>query len=138
MPYPEELDQFLEKLNKKPDGSSYTVEEELFINDGVYNGFLGHDNITNSTIRVYTGPQFSGDPVANFIVSIPSETPWKRSIKIFAETEKVYVTYETPGDMAEAKDINSLQESVIRTQTEIERYKANGIIDGGGFIREEA
>ncbi|EHQ88299.1 hypothetical protein [Desulfosporosinus youngiae] len=138
MPYPEELDQFLKKLNKKPDGSSYTVEEELFINDGVYNGFLGHDNITNSTIRVYTGPQFTGSPVTNFIVSIPSETPWKRIIKVFADTETVYVTYETPGDMVEAEDVNGLQDCLIRTQTEIERYKAEGIIDGGGFIREEA
>lgn len=138
MPYPEQIDQFTEKLNKKSDGSVYTVEEELPITDGVYNGFLGHDNITNSTIRVYTGSQFSGSPVTNFIVSIPSETPWKRIIKIFTETETVYVTYETPGDMVEAEDVNGLQDGLIRTQTEIERYKAEGIIDGGGFIREEA
>ncbi|EHQ92128.1 hypothetical protein [Desulfosporosinus youngiae] len=137
MPYPDQIDQFTEKLNKKSDGSVYTVEEELPINGGVYQGFLGHDNITNSTIRVYTGPQFTGIPVTNFIVSIPSETPWKRSIKIFAQTETVYVTYETPGDMVEAEDVNNLQDSLIRTQAEIERYKATGIIDGGGFIREE-
>lgn len=138
MPYPEQIDQFTEKLNKKSDGSVYTVEEELPITDGVYNGFLGHDNITNSTIRVYTGSQFSGSPVTNFIVSIPAETPWKRIIKIFADMETVYVTYETPGDMVEAEDVNGLQDGLIRTQTEIERYKAEGIIDGGGFIREEA
>lgn len=137
MPYPDQIDQFTEKLNKKSDGSMYVVEEEFPITGGVYNGPLGHDNITNSTIKVYTGPQFTGDPVSNYIVSIPNETPWKRLIKIFANVPLVYVTYETPGDLVEAEDVNGLQESIIRTQSEVERYKLSGIIDGGAFIREE-
>lgn len=137
MSYPEQIDQFREKLNKKPDGSTYVVEEELPIADGVYNGLLGHDNITNNTIKVYTEPNFSGVPVSNFIVSIPNEAPWKRSIKIFATAPLVYVSYETPGDIVEAEDVNGLQESIIRTQAELERYKLSGSIDGGPFIREE-
>jgi hypothetical protein len=137
MSYPEQIDQFREKLNKKPDGNMYVVEEELPITDGVYNGLLGHDNITNNMIKVYTGPHFSGVPVSNFVVSIPNEAPWKRSIKIFASVPLVYVSYETPGDIVEAEDVNGLQESIIRTQTELERYKLSGNIDGGTFIREE-
>lgn len=136
MPYPNEIDLFTEKLNKKAAGSVYVIEEEITITDGVFDGFLAHDNITNSTIRVYTGPKLTGEQVTNFIVSVPAETPWKRSIKIFAVTSKVYVTYETPGDTVEAEDVNKLQESITATQEELARYQAVGVIDGGNFIRE--
>lgn len=134
MPYPEEVDDFSVKLNKKADGSPYTIEEELLVSEGGYEGYLRHDNITNSTIRVYTGPRFSGEEIRNYLVSIPAETPWKRKIKIFASVVQVYVTYETMGDTVEAEDINLLQESLKATQAELENYKKKGIIDGGRFL----
>jgi len=37
----------------------------------------------------------------------------------------VYITYETQGDTVEAEDINILQESIVNTQTEIDRYKTS-------------
>lgn len=133
MAYPDKIDRFADKLNKKQDGSIYVIEEELQMVKGVYEGFLAHDNANNKTIKVYTGPRFTGEEITSFLVSIPAETPWRRMVKIFAEASKVYVTYETPGDVVEAGDINSLQESVTAAQREIERYKAEGIIDGGYF-----
>ncbi|MNO03563.1 hypothetical protein D3C81_2243080 [compost metagenome] len=57
-------------------------------------------------------------------------------IRIFAEVPEVYVTYETPGDTVEADDINVLQWGLTATQSELERYKAAGRIDGGSFRRE--
>lgn len=124
MAYPNQIDQFPAKLNKKTDGSVYVVEEELPIIAGKYEGILAHDNITNSTIRVFTGSKLTGEEITNYIVSVPSETPWRRHIKAFAEVAKIYVTYETPGDTVEADDINILQESMTTTQKEVERYKA--------------
>ncbi|KPU45822.1 hypothetical protein OXPF_06110 [Oxobacter pfennigii] len=134
MTYPDDIDIFVEKLNKKQDGSVYVIQEELFMTDGKYEGILSHDNITNSSIKVYTGPQLTGEEITNFVVSVSSSAPWRKFIKIFAGAEKVYVTYETPGDTVEAEDINKLQESMTATQTEIEYYKTAGIIDGGHFI----
>jgi hypothetical protein len=134
--YPDQIDTFPEKLNKKQDGV-YTIEEELPILDGKFEGLLAHDNIVNSTIKVYTGPKFTGDEVKTWTLSIPTETPWRRIIKVFSNTPRVFVTYETPGDTVEADDVNVLQEAITATQTELERYKAYGIIDGGTFERSE-
>jgi hypothetical protein len=124
MSYPEQIDQFPAKLNKKTDGSIYVVEETLPIANGKYEGLLAHDNITNTSIRVYTGPKLTGEEIINYIISVPSETPWRRHIKVFAGSPMVYVTYETQGDTVEADDVNVLQESITATQGEIERYKA--------------
>lgn len=124
MAYPLEIDQFPAKLNKKTDGSVYVMEEELSIAAGKYEGLLDHDNITNNSIRVYTGSKLTGQEIINYIISVPSETPWRRHIKVFADVAKVYVTYETPGDTVEADDVNGLQQSMTATQQEVERYKA--------------
>jgi hypothetical protein len=124
MSYPDQIDKFSDKLNKKTDGSIYVIEEVLPITAGKYEGLLAHDNITNTTIRVYTGSKLTGQEVINYIISVPSETPWRRHIKVFADVAKVYVTYETPGDTVEADDVNVLQESMTTTQEEVERYKA--------------
>ncbi|MEK3941416.1 phosphoglucomutase [Paenibacillus sp. FSL H3-0310] len=136
MGYPEQIDIFQEKLNKKANGSSYVIEERLPLVNGVYSGLLAHDNINNQTIAVYTGSQYSGIELRNFTVSFPDEAPWRRLIKVFADVPEVYVTYETPGDTVEAEDINGLQVSLTAVQTEIERYKSKGQIDGGSFRRE--
>jgi hypothetical protein len=133
MGYPEKVDIFQEKLNKKANGGSYVIEERLSLINGVYSGLLAHDNINNQTIAVYTGAQYSGIELRNFNVSFPDEAPWRRLIKIFADVPEVYVTYETPGDTVEADDINVLQGSLTAVQTEIERYKSKGQIDGGSF-----
>ncbi|MDT3427692.1 hypothetical protein J2Z22_003255 [Paenibacillus forsythiae] len=136
MEYPDQIDTFYDKLNKNPAGSNYVIEEIVPIAGGVYDGPLRHDNINNQTIRVYTGSRLTGEQITNWTLSIPSTTPWRRLIKIFASAPEVYVTYETPGDTVEADDVNVLQAAVTATQTEVERYKADGLIDGGSFQRE--
>ena len=85
---------------------------------------------------VFTEPKMGGERIRNFILSIPSNAPWKRIIKVFANAPKVYVTYETTGDQVEADDVNAIQASITATQIELERYKAHGTIDGGTFERE--
>lgn len=136
MGYPEQIDVFQDKLNKKANGSSYVVEEKLLLAGGVYSGFLAHDNINNQTLSVYTGSRYSGTEVRNYSVSFPDEAPWRRMIKIYADVPEVYVTYETPGDTVEADDVNQLQTGLTATQSELERYKKAGLIDGGSFKRE--
>jgi hypothetical protein len=124
MGYPTEIDRFPAKLNKKSDDTNYTVEEELTLMDGKFEGLLAHDNIANTTIRVYTGPKLTGDIVTNYIISVPSDTPWRRHIKVFAAVDKVYVSYETQGDTVEADDVNVLQDAITATEEEVDRYKA--------------
>ncbi|KHL96754.1 phosphoglucomutase [Paenibacillus sp. IHB B 3415] len=136
MGYPEQIDVFQDKLNKKANGSSYVVEEKLLLAGGVYSGLLAHDNINNQTLSVYTGSRYSGTEVRNYSVSFPDEAPWRRMIKIYADVPEVYVTYETPGDTVEADDVNQLQSGLTATQSELERYKKAGLIDGGSFKRE--
>ncbi|ETT45211.1 phosphoglucomutase/phosphomannomutase alpha/beta/alpha domain II [Paenibacillus sp. FSL R7-269] len=136
MSYPDSIDRFSEKLNKSLTGNPYVIEERIPLVAGSYNGELRHDNINNSTIRVFTGSRFTGTEITNWTLSVPSATPWRRSIKIFSGVPEVYVTYETPGDTVEADDINAVQASITATQTEMERYKASGRIDGGSFERE--
>lgn len=131
--YPNNIDEFTEKLNKI-EGNTYVIEEIVELNDGVYEGELKHDNISNSSIRVYTGAKLTGDKISNFILSTPSKTPWKCIIKIFAKVDKCYITYETQGDTVEAEDINKVQDSIVNTQKLLEYYKENGLIDGGTFI----
>ncbi|MEK4520023.1 phosphoglucomutase [Paenibacillus sp. FSL H8-0122] len=136
MAYPDDVDVFTEKLNKSQTGRDYVVEERIAIAGGYFDGLLRHDNINNKTIRVYTGPRFTGEEIRNYSVSFPDATPWRRIIRIFTAAPEVYVTYETPGDTVEADDINAVQVSITATQTEVERYKASGQIDGGSFTRE--
>lgn len=136
MGYPDQIDLFKDKLNKKVGGGSYVIEEKLLLTNGVFSGPLAHDNINNLSISVYTGSKYSGDQLRNFTVSLPDEMPWQRMIRIFAEVPEVYVTYETPGDTIEADDINALQWGITAVQSELERYKTTGQIDGGSFRRE--
>ncbi|WP_185649637.1 hypothetical protein [Clostridium sp. DJ247] len=120
--YPQDIDKFTEKLNKL-NNNTYVIEEEINIVDGMYEGQLEHDNVSLPSISVWTGSKFTGENVRNFIISTPSKTPWRKSIKIFSDASKVYVTYETQGDTVEADDINKVQDSIVSTQTELERYK---------------
>jgi len=138
--YPQNVDVFPDKLNKKSAGF-YVVEEEIVLTDGVFDGDLAHDTINNSSILVYTGSKLTGEKVMGFTLSVPVEAPWRRVIKIFSSADFVYVTYETPGDIVEAEDINVIQESITQTQMELERHKEdltshflNSEIDGGSFL----
>lgn len=103
---------YAKKLNKKPNGSVYVIEEVVKVTDGVYEGLLEHGNIKNNTIKVYTGPKLTGTEVVNVVTSIPSDTPWRTYIKLFSNVD-VYITYETPGDTVEADDINLLLDEMV-------------------------
>ena len=123
MAYPERVDLFSEKLNKRPAGTLHVVEEKLELAEGAFSGPLRHDNINNQSVRVYSGPRFTGERITNWTLSVPEDTPWRRHIRVFAGAAEVYVTYETPGDTVEADDVNVLQDALTATQTEVERYK---------------
>ncbi|WP_201305423.1 hypothetical protein [Paenibacillus puerhi] len=123
MAYPNGIDRFSDKLNKRGDGGIYVIEEELRTVNGRYEGPLAHDNIVNSSIQVYTGPRFTGEQVLNVVISVPAEMPWRRELRAFSTAPAIYVTYETPGDTVEADDVNVLQSGLTATQTELERYK---------------
>lgn len=138
--YPNEVDKFTEKLNKI-DGNTYVIEEEATLTNGVYEGELNHDNVSNTSVRVYTGSKLTGEKIENFILSTPSRAPWKRIIKIFTDKPKAYITYETQGDTVEAEDINKLQESIVSIENELTRHEEDlsvhfrdYSIDGGSFI----
>ena len=111
-----EITKFHEKLNKV-DGKVYVIEEEIRMPEsGVYEAPLQHDNITVSTLNVYTGPKLTGNRIQTYVLTTPSLTPWKRIIRIQTEEPVVYITYETDGDTVEAEDVNCLQDAVTETQ----------------------
>lgn len=110
-----EISKFNEKLNKI-DGNIYVVEEKVELTGGVYDASLQHDNINTSTLSVYTGPKLTGERIQSYTLSTPSLTPWKRTIRIYADVPTVYISYEAEGDTVEAEDVNLLQEEIVRTQ----------------------
>lgn len=124
---------FIEKLNKKVDGSVYVIEEKKTITGGKFEGYLEHDNANTATIKVFAGSKLTGEEITNVIISVPTTTPWKRFIKIYSDKNVAYITYETPGDTVEAEDINVLQETIQEQKEGFEQYKANGHICGGTF-----
>lgn len=124
---------FVEKLNRKQDGSIYVIEEVHAIINGKYEGYLEHDNANRATLKAYTGPKFTGEEISNVTPSVPSDTPWRTYVKVFANMDKIYITYETPGDTVEAEDINLLQEEAEDIKGNFELYKTSGHVDGGTF-----
>jgi len=98
-----------------------SIEADKSLADGVWEGYLDHDNVNRESIVIYTGPNFTGEKVDNFFISTPSETPWKTHLKVFSNSEKIYITYESKGDQVEAEDINFLQGALV---DEIERAKS--------------
>lgn len=113
-----ELTKFGQKLNKL-DGNIYTIEEEVNLVNGVYEADLEHDNINVNTLSVYTGSMCTGDKINTYKITTPSLTPWRKHIKIYSTEPKLYITYETVGDIVEADDINDLQDVIGGTQTAI-------------------
>lgn len=126
MAYPESIDKFTEKLNKL-DNNTYVIEEVVTLTNGVYEGELEHDNVSLPSINVYTGSKLTGTKVDNVIVSTPSLTPWKRTIKIFSDISPVYISYQTQGDTVEAEDINRVQDSIVNTQIALNAEKDRAI-----------
>ncbi|WP_234123441.1 pyocin knob domain-containing protein [Clostridium hydrogenum] len=115
MAYPDNIDNFTDKLNKL-DNNTYVIEEEVALVNGVYEGELQHDNVSLPSINVYTGSKLTGTKVENIVISTPSLTPWKNTIRIYSEVSPVYITYQTQGDTVEADDINKVQNSIVNTQ----------------------
>jgi len=116
-----EISKFNEKFNKL-EGNIYTVEEEITLTNNLYDAPLAHDNINKKTLNIYTGRMLTGEKITNYFLSTPSETPWKYNIKILANADKVYITYETVGDQVEAEDINNVQNELLMTQKETNTY----------------
>jgi len=131
-----DVSKFNEKFNKL-ENNIYTVDEEIVLDNGVYNGHLAHDNINKDSLNIYTGLTLTGDKITNYFLSTPSETPWKYNIKIFANVDKVYVSYETIGDQVESYDINNLQDELVRTQQEVNIIEANKADKDKVFTKEE-
>ena len=114
-----EMGVFTPKLNVV-EGKVYSIEERIVMPEGgVYEAELQHDNIDEATLRVYTGPQMTGDLVQTFTLSTPSLTPWKRIIRIHSAEPAVYISYQTEGDTVEADDVNRLQDEIYRTQSAV-------------------
>lgn len=74
MGYPDQIDIFKDKLNKKANGGSYVIEEKLTLTKGVYSGLLAHDNINNQSI---TSIQVHSILERNYVISL-SLFPMKR------------------------------------------------------------
>lgn len=113
-----DITKFTEKLNKI-DNKFYTIEEEVFPVNGVYEADLEHDNVDVNTIYIYTGSMLTGTKINTYKITTPSLTPWRRHIKIYSTEPKLYIVYETAGDTIEADDINDLQDVIGGTQTAI-------------------
>ena len=113
---------FVEKLNKKQEGT-YVIEEEKVIVDGKWEGYLDHDNVNHDSITIYTGPDFTGEKVENYFISTPAETPWKTHLKVFSKSDVVYIIYETVGDQVEAEDINLVQNTIADTIEDLINHK---------------
>ena len=139
MNYPQSIDNFSNKLNKR-DNPPYVVEELILIPGPLIEKVLEHDDIKPSSVEVWSGPGKTGEKVTTFVLNNPPGFVWKTIISISTALSQVYVTYETPGDRVEADDINQVQSSISATQQEVERHKndlnchiENGVIDGGSF-----
>lgn len=113
---------FTTKLNKL-DNNIYSIEEEINVVNGKYKGFLEHDNVNINSLNVYTGSKLTGEKINSYILSTPSETPWKTEIELYTKLDTVYITYETVGDTIEAEDINILQDSIVYVQEEFNKYQ---------------
>ena len=120
----------VEKLNK----GKYVLEDEEAIIDGKWEGYLDHDNVDYNSISVYTGSKFTGDKVDNYFISTPFETPWKAYLKVFSNSEKIYITYESTGDQVEAEDINVLQDEIIK---KVDKVSGKGLSDENYTVAEK-
>jgi hypothetical protein len=116
------ISKFINKLDKL-ENNFYMIEEEVTLIGGKYEGELEHDNIDIKSVNVYSGSKLTGEKIDNYILSTPSKTPWRKHIKVYSNKDKLYISYFTPGDTVEASDINNIQDVLIETQKEINKYE---------------
>ena len=114
---------FNKKLNVRKNHQIYYIEEEIDLKNNNYQGFLKHDNVNIESVAVYSDRKLTGTKINSFALSIDSEFPWKIFINLSSSFHKVFITYETIGDMVEAEDINELQEAITETDSHLEKYK---------------
>lgn len=108
------IDNFTDKLNKLEENIS-VIEEEVRLTTGIYEAELRHDNINIATLEVFTRPKLTGERIQS-VLSTPSFTPCKRVIRIYADVQVVYISYETDGDIVEADNMNRVHGAIVKTK----------------------
>lgn len=112
---------FIARLNKK-DNPYTIVDEQVTLTEGKWEGFLAHDQVIEKTIEIYTLPNKEGERVLAYTLDKKEEV-WKTYLKVFSQSEVLYITYETYGDTVEAEDINQLQGAAYYLENFIENVK---------------
>lgn len=112
---------FIARLNKR-DNPYTIVDEQVILTEGKWEGFLAHDQVIEKTIEIYTLPNKEGERVFAYTLDKKEEV-WKTYLKVFSQSEALYITYETYGDTVEAEDINQLQGAAYYLENFIENVK---------------
>ena len=112
---------FIARLNKR-DNPYTIVDEQVTLTEGKWEGFLAHDQVIEKTIEIYTLPNKEGERVLAYTLDKKEEV-WKTYLKVFSQSEVLYITYETYGDTVEAEDINQLQGAAYYLENFIENVK---------------
>ena len=112
---------FIARLNKK-DNPYTIVDEQVTLTEGKWEGFLAHDQVIEKTIEIYTLPNKEGERVLAYTLDKKEEV-WKTYLKVFSQSEALYITYETYGDTVEAEDINQLQGAAYYLENFIENVE---------------
>lgn len=112
---------FIVRLNKR-DNPYTIVDEQVILTEGKWEGFLAHDQVIEKTIEIYTLPNKEGERVFAYTLDKKEEV-WKTYLKVFSQSEVLYITYETYGDTVEAEDINQLQGAAYYLENFIENVK---------------
>ena len=112
---------FIARLNKR-DNPYTIVDEQVILTEGKWEGFLAHDQVIEKTIEIYTLPNKEGERVLAYTLDKKEEV-WKTYLKVFSQSEVLYITYETYGDTVEAEDINQLQGAAYYLENFIENVK---------------
>ena len=112
---------FIARLNKR-DNPYTIVDEQVTLTEGKWEGFLAHDQVIEKTIEIYTLPNKAGERVLAYTLDKKEEV-WKTYLKVFSQSEVLYITYETYGDTVEAEDINQLQGAAYYLENFIENVK---------------
>ena len=112
---------FIARLNKR-DNPYTIVDEQVTLTEGKWEGFLVHDQVIEKTIEIYTLPNKEGERVLAYTLDKKEEV-WKTYLKVFSQSEVLYITYETYGDTVEAEDINQLQGAAYYLENFIENVK---------------
>ena len=112
---------FIARLNKR-DNPYTIVDEQVILTEGKWEGFLVHDQVIEKTIEIYTLPNKEGERVLAYTLDKKEEV-WKTYLKVFSQSDVLYITYETYGDTVEAEDINQLQGAAYYLENFIENVK---------------